>query len=228
MRSNKAFTLIELLVVVGVLALLTSILLPALSKARSSAQAVACAGNLRQLGSALQLYGAANNQEVLPIQARWNFNTGRPTRLWTVLGDGEYLDPGGEVLSPFEFKKDPPTVFACGADERALEFKVIKREPKGFSYLANYAVVALASDRPARFPQFRRPSERMMFTEKAGDAVWEGAAKKFPGQFEERVFARHRGDAYANVLYLDGHVDALDRATLVDPADPTGIWGDAP
>jgi prepilin-type N-terminal cleavage/methylation domain-containing protein/prepilin-type processing-associated H-X9-DG protein len=79
--ATQAFTLVELLVVVSIIALLIALLLPALRKARDTAQLVVCSANQRQVGTAMQFYAMENNQQ-LPssklglIQGGWATGTG--------------------------------------------------------------------------------------------------------------------------------------------------------
>ncbi len=67
-RRPSAFTLVELLVVIGIIALLISILLPTLNKARKSANTVQCMSNMRQVALAMLSYSNQNHGSLIPVR----------------------------------------------------------------------------------------------------------------------------------------------------------------
>src|SRR5205814_5938366 len=95
------FSLVELLVVISIIALLLSILLPALHVARQQAQTVKCSAQLRELGHALHIYADANKGS-MPAWSAWQ----------TYPDGGSVEDTPGlgwtEVLAPYYVKPDAP------------------------------------------------------------------------------------------------------------------------
>lgn len=121
---RRAFTLIKLLVVIAIVALLTGILLPALSAARESAKAAVCGANLRQVGVAFGLY-TGDHDDLYPARHdpfTYTDRTGQPvlapdgtpktTRLWNGRGFREVLEPYFDQI----IDERSPSVLWCPAD----------------------------------------------------------------------------------------------------------------
>ena len=83
-KLQRAFTLVELLIVIGIIAVLISVLLPALNSARRSASNVYCKSNLRQIGLAVEMY--INDHKGFPVDERGAV----ATRWKGVLGNTPY------------------------------------------------------------------------------------------------------------------------------------------
>lgn len=114
--KKKAFTLIELLVVVAIIALLVSILLPALGRARALARNSVCMSNLKGLGSSLALFESeSNGMYPKPFYVRgWAPNQ----RYWyTVLLGKGYLPSTALVWCPSTSLNQPPQLYYDQIDD---------------------------------------------------------------------------------------------------------------
>lgn len=116
MNKGRGFTLIELLVVIAIIALLMSILMPALAKVRNQAKDVIDRANQRQFGFAYEMY-TGNNNGIMPIgyanstASKWGLVHRWPEEIWSYYGEDENLLFCPMAAKPHEFIPGPDYIF---------------------------------------------------------------------------------------------------------------------
>ncbi len=215
-RKFKGFTLIELLVVIAIVSVLISFLLPALLEAKATAKRCVCISNLKQLYLATNLYLQDNDDVFFPF-----FVTKGPDRLWWFGYEPNFNSgiPEGdrEIYMTQSFLY--PYIEGVGGIEKCPSFNYndSKWKPKFKSATYGYGYNFLGVQEK-KVNEIKDLENTVLFADCAQINTFQAPAsptnpmiEEFyyisPYPFERLIHFRHNG--LANVLFCDGHIDAM-------------------